>query len=509
MKKSISLIISLIMLFSVTVPFFATAEEKEAESCSGSYYNIDWSYNSETKTLRFSDNGKTPPKSAPYIPEYYDSWYNPWMPSYPWYQSQYGYLYNAALSVEFDDSITEIIPAICFNFQALTSVKIPKTVKSIGKWAFYGSTNLADVTLPQGLEYIESSAFNQTAFWNAHAVLENDAYYFDNILMRANYNAEIITVRDGTTLIADGAFSDRHIQINLPKSVTQICDGAFPALGNLQSITVDKANPVFSDVNGVLFSKGKTELYLYPFARKDEIYYIPSTVKTVKTGFYKSYSLKKVVYPKSVTSIETLLDYNKTGYYMGTKDNLLKTLKSTAYLPSNMKYCKTKQSASVFTYDKKNHKPRVKVYAPGGEKLKKGTDYKISFPKKSKKINNYTVKIVLKGKYGGSYKLTYAVAPKGTSIKSISRDSTSAKVKWKKQPKYTTGFQVQYSQSETFLGKCKSVVVKGKNKTKATIKGLQENNYYYVRVRAYKKVKGKKVFSDWSKPKRFKTIVKL
>ncbi len=59
-----------------------------------------------------------------------------------------------------------------------------------------------------------------------------------------------------------------------------------------------------------------------------------------------------------------------------------------------------------------------------------------------------------------------------------------------------TGYQIQYSSNKKFKGKSVKKVTT-KNLTKS-IKGLKGRKKYYVRVRAYKKVDGKTVFSPWS-----------
>lgn len=71
----------------------------------------------------------------------------------------------------------------------------------------------------------------------------------------------------------------------------------------------------------------------------------------------------------------------------------------------------------------------------------------------------------------------------------------TAKVTWKKV-KGAKGYQVKYSTSKKFKkSKTKTKTVK---KNKITLKKLTKNKYY-VKVRAYKKVKGKKVYGKYSR----------
>ena len=61
------------------------------------------------------------------------------------------------------------------------------------------------------------------------------------------------------------------------------------------------------------------------------------------------------------------------------------------------------------------------------------------------------------------------------------------------------GYQVQYSLKKNFK-KAKKKNIKS-NKNKLTVKKLKSKKTYYVRVRAYKKINGKNVYSAWSTKK--------
>lgn len=63
--------------------------------------------------------------------------------------------------------------------------------------------------------------------------------------------------------------------------------------------------------------------------------------------------------------------------------------------------------------------------------------------------------------------------------------------------KAVDGYQLQYSVKKNMKsGKKKNVKA---NKTKLTVKKLKSGKKYYVRIRAYKTINGKKVYSKWSK----------
>lgn len=97
-------------------------------------------------------------------------------------------------------------------------------------------------------------------------------------------------------------------------------------------------------------------------------------------------------------------------------------------------------------------------------------------------------------------KVTSKAAPKGTTIKSLSPRSKGLAVKWKKQTKKTTGYQLQYSTSSKFK-KAKVVTVKGKKQASKLISKLRGGTKYYVRIRTYRALNGTKFYSKWSKAK--------
>lgn len=101
-------------------------------------------------------------------------------------------------------------------------------------------------------------------------------------------------------------------------------------------------------------------------------------------------------------------------------------------------------------------------------------------------------------------KNTKTVNPKKTSIKKLSKGKKKFTVTWAKVSG-VKGYQIQYSSNKKFKKNNKSVTVTKQKTTKATVKKLKSKKKYYVRVRTYKTVNGKKIYSSWSKVKSVKT----
>ena len=165
-----------------------------------------------------------------------------------------------------------------------------------------------------------------------------------------------------------------------------------------------------------------------------------------------------------------------------------------------------KLSKTSMTYNGKNQKPSVTIMDANKNKLKSGTDYKVTYPKKSKNVGRYTVTITLKGSYSGTVKKTFTILPKNTAISKLTASKNTVTVKWKKQTKQTAGYEIQYSTSSKFTKKTTKTVKVTKNSTTSKkITKLKAKKKYYVRIRTYQTVKvGKKstkIYSGWSKAK--------
>lgn len=96
---------------------------------------------------------------------------------------------------------------------------------------------------------------------------------------------------------------------------------------------------------------------------------------------------------------------------------------------------------------------------------------------------------------------TSITKPKLNSAKSTSKKKIKAS--WSKVGG-ASGYQVMWSTYKNFSKNYKTKSVKAKYLSK-TVTAAQSKKTYYVRVRAYKTINGKKVYSQWSNTKKVKT----
>ncbi len=145
-----------------------------------------------------------------------------------------------------------------------------------------------------------------------------------------------------------------------------------------------------------------------------------------------------------------------------------------------------------------------KITVNNGETtLKLGRDYKVSY-KGNKKVGKATVTITGKGDYTGTITKTFKVNPKVTALTKITPKKKAIVVKWKKNTKQTAGYEIKYSLKKSFK-KADTIKVKSNKITSKAIKNLKSKKTYYVRIRTYQTVKGKKLYSNWSKAKTVNT----
>lgn len=99
-----------------------------------------------------------------------------------------------------------------------------------------------------------------------------------------------------------------------------------------------------------------------------------------------------------------------------------------------------------------------------------------------------------------------AIKPPATRLASVKGAKKSLKVKWKKQTKNVTGYEIWCSTSKKFTKKTtvKKAVKKAKT-TSLTVKKLKAKKTYYVKIRTCHKIDGKKYYSKWSSVKKAKT----
>ena len=158
-----------------------------------------------------------------------------------------------------------------------------------------------------------------------------------------------------------------------------------------------------------------------------------------------------------------------------------------------------KYEVNMYNSKKKKYENLGTSYSNGGKVygLQSGTTYKLQV-RALRTVNGTT--------YTGPFSdiLKTTTATEKTKISKVKGAKKKLTVNWKKISK-ATGYQVQVATDKKFKKNKKSLTI-SKNKTiSKTIKKLKSKKKYFVRVRTYRKVGGKKVYSSWSSVKNIKT----
>ncbi|MGN0523225.1 MAG: exo-alpha-sialidase [Eubacterium sp.] len=154
-------------------------------------------------------------------------------------------------------------------------------------------------------------------------------------------------------------------------------------------------------------------------------------------------------------------------------------------------------SRTQYTYSGKIFKPVVTVKDSAGKTLKNNVDYSLVYSN-NKQVGTVKVKVIFKGAYSGSVTKEFKIVPKSTSVSRVVATKKGFKMVWKKQASETTGYQIRYSTSSAMTNP-RAVNIESSSKTNTAVTGLKANKKYYIQIRTYKIVNGKRYCSGWSK----------
>ena len=185
-----------------------------------------------------------------------------------------------------------------------------------------------------------------------------------------------------------------------------------------------------------------------------------------------------------------------TGYYKGAATIHFKIIKKTEKFVSNVKLNRTS-----YTYTGKSIRPSVTVTV-NGKKIGSSA-YKLYY-KNNKNSGIGTVQVRGIGKYSRINKtLTFKILPPKTLLTGLKKANRSFTASWKKNIQ-ATGYQIQYAADSRFTKERKTVTVGKQSATRYKISGLKNKKTYYIRIRSYKRVGKKVLYSSWSTVKKIR-----
>ena len=228
----------------------------------------------------------------------------------------YAAFYQSSLTaVDMPEGVTTIADYAFQECEYLSSVKIPKSVTSIGKQAFRGDAALQSITIPEGVSII-----SDYAFWDCGSlsgVTLPDSVI--NIGYAAFYNCHSLTnvsLPGKLTTISDYAFCNCAglEAVTMPDTLISIGASAFSGCAALESIVIPSGVSVIQDktfygcasLTEITLSDrvmGVGDYAFYGCASLSEVTMSRNVTVIGECAFYKCQSLKRIVIPDGVTAI--------------------------------------------------------------------------------------------------------------------------------------------------------------------------------------------------------------
>ena len=407
------------------------------------------------------------------------------------------------INVTLPNSITSIDYSVFSDCTSITNITIPDSVTSIGDSAFEGCTSLTSITIPNSVTSIGNDAFyscyftfgsfvnNSKCQYNrGETIVDTDSDGFcikDNVLvkMRPNYAIDEVSIPNGVIKIGDYAFEycTSLTNITIPDSVTSIGDYAFEFCASLTSVTIgnsvtDIGYAAFSGCDNLknIYYKGSQEEWNKINIRDNNnnltnatIYYNFIACTQNNHNYFGDWTVVK-----EATCTTSGLK-QRTCSYDGYTETIV--IPATGHNFGN-------NSANCLVCGTANPNYVAPTPAPSPAPTPAPT------PTPTPTQPTQTSKPVAK--------------PKSAKIKKVKAAKKAIAVEWKKVSG-VKGYQIQVATDKKFKKNKKTVTVKKQKTTKVTVKKLKAKKKYYVRIRTYKTVNGKKVYSSWSKVKTVKT----
>ena len=423
---------------------------------------------------------------------------------------------SSLASISIPEGVTSIVDLAFMDCSSLVSISIPDSVTSIGFTAFYGCSSLTEINIPAGVTSINSNTFDGCSSLTSITIPES-VTSIDYAAFRDCTSLTAIALPESVTSIGDEAFSDSGLttialpegitvlersvfrncteltSVTIPKSVTSIGERAFENCRSLVSLTIPESvtsigNYAFANcgsLTDIAIPRGVTKIgtSTFSFCTQLSNVVLSDNITSIGTrAFDFCNQLTTVTIPQSVTSIGRYA-FNgcrrlATVFYKGTEadwnsiridaGNLPLTGAEIRYISDHIcELTEVPAKASTCTEEGNNRYWICSVC---------GKVYKDALGKVETTIEAETL----------------PTKPAATTMAKVTGSEGSFTATWNAQ-KNVNGYAVQYATNSSFAT-CRTLMVYGARTTSKTVNGLAAGTYY-VRVRTFKTVDSKKIYS--------------
>jgi hypothetical protein len=215
---------------------------------------------------------------------------------------KYAFTYNQNLKhLIISEGVTTIEDNAIYDCN-LETITIPSTVSSIGRHNFEDCDKLVSIDVSE----------NNNNFKFTDGVLYNkdETKIYTYLFTKTD---EEYTVPSGVTnILLDGwanmsvFYRNEHLKtINFPAGIKGVTNDYLGALPNLTNVNISDGSDNYISVNGIVYNKDMTKLVLYPRAKSDVVFTVPSGITTIgEYAFARSINLSQIVLPDGLKIIE-------------------------------------------------------------------------------------------------------------------------------------------------------------------------------------------------------------
>ena len=209
--------------------------------------------------------------------------------------------------IYFNSYLQIIEDGACYNTDSLVSLDLPNSVKELGY--IQNCDLLETIRIPNTCLNIDGFSgcpkIKYTEYEGGYYLGSEDNVY--HVLMEVERVSGALNIHENCKVIQYGAlYETMKSTINIPASVIQLGTGKNlnDASSKVENYNIDANNPVFTSIDGLIYSKDKNILIQCPRNKDGNITISTDTTIIGENAFYDCISVDVVVLPESLIEIK-------------------------------------------------------------------------------------------------------------------------------------------------------------------------------------------------------------